>query len=170
MRGKRAAGNLVYMTSPTVIVLLFLGCYHALTSAQGKSTSTTNRNCWDGVPLSAQIGGARAPLASFFIFLVISHIIFYHYFYCFICSIILLWWLIDKHKMLHFLYRSFSPSRYWRSEKWGTTANFTFIHERKISLIFCREKTYCASKQPCYCCLVPDKCFFTMEECRANCL
>jgi len=137
-----------------MIVLLFLGCYHALTSAQAKSMSTTNRNCWDGVPLS------------FFIFLVISHIIFLWFLF------VLLYyfddWSINIKCCISFIGRS--HLRDIEGVQSGTRANFTFIHERKINLTFCHERSICSSKQPCYCCLVPDKCFFTMEECRANCL
>lgn len=170
MRGKRAAGNLVYMTSPTMIVLLFLGCYHALTSAQAKSTSTTNKKLLGWGSIVRADRGARGPLASFFIFLVISHIIFYHYFLWFLFVLLYYFddWSINIKCCISFIGRSHLHDI--EGVKSGTTANFTFIHERKISLIFCRERTYCASKQPCYCCLLPDKCFFTMEECRANCL
>ncbi|CAL4891301.1 unnamed protein product [Urochloa decumbens] len=40
--------------------------------------------------------------------------------------------------------------------------------QKKLTLIFCHEKTVCPFP-PCFCCIKPDTCYNTWEECQAHC-
>jgi hypothetical protein len=42
--------------------------------------------------------------------------------------------------------------------------------ESKLNITFCTAPWICVEPHPCYCCVMPKKCYISMEECRANCL
>jgi len=44
------------------------------------------------------------------------------------------------------------------------------IGESKLNLTFCTAPWICVEPHPCYCCVMPKKCYISMEKCRANCL
>ena len=56
----------------------------------------------------------------------------------------------------------------------NTSANATVAispsDKSKVTLIFCIQPQICVHPAPCYCCVQPEKCYYTMEKCRANCL
>ncbi|KAF8648150.1 hypothetical protein HU200_065003 [Digitaria exilis] len=52
----------------------------------------------------------------------------------------------------------------------NATAAISSLDESKLKLIFCIEPQLCVHPAPCYCCVQPEKCYYTMEKCRANCL
>ncbi|KAK3130756.1 hypothetical protein QOZ80_6BG0497680 [Eleusine coracana subsp. coracana] len=42
--------------------------------------------------------------------------------------------------------------------------------ESKLKLIFCIQPMICVHPAPCYCCVKPEKCWYTETECKLNCL
>ncbi|CAL4925599.1 unnamed protein product [Urochloa decumbens] len=50
----------------------------------------------------------------------------------------------------------------------NTTVVASTLDEIKLKISFCEVKTFC-DHSPCYCCPDPNRCYNTMEECRAKC-
>ncbi|KAL6888460.1 hypothetical protein ACP4OV_009486 [Aristida adscensionis] len=65
------------------------------------------------------------------------------------------------------------PNSLITSTNAAAAANLTSSDdETKITLIFCVNKTFtCPIGDPCVCCVieVPEKCYYTEEECKAKC-
>ncbi|RLM55202.1 hypothetical protein C2845_PM10G15390 [Panicum miliaceum] len=66
--------------------------------------------------------------------------------------------------------RSYDPNGLTNTSANATGAIVSPSDESKVTLIFCIQPQICVHPAPCYCCVQPKKCYYTMEKCRANCL